>query len=177
MIGNPRTLPRGKPGVSGENGEPPEQPVAPENEDILSLLVNEPHMALQSGQVLFTEGDPPSCMYVVKSGALRIRSGGVIYEDVGPGGIVGEMALVERYPARSATVLCAERLRAGGGRRGAVLVAGLRGALCAPGHADPVAPPARDGSPLPPRAPDRQGTARTLICIGGAYAAHSEDIA
>ena len=63
MIGNPRTLPRRKPGVSGESGEPPEQrPVAPENEDILSLLVNEPHIALQSGQVLFTEGDPPSCM-------------------------------------------------------------------------------------------------------------------
>jgi CRP-like cAMP-binding protein len=36
--------------------------------------------------------------------ALRIRSGGVIYEDVGPGGIVGEMALVEHYPTRSATV-------------------------------------------------------------------------
>ena len=105
MIGNSRTLPRRKPGVSGESGEPPEQPpVAFENEDILPLLANEPHVALQSGQVLFTEGDPPSCMYVVKSGALRIRSGGVIYEDVGPGGIVGEMALVERYPARSATV-------------------------------------------------------------------------
>ena len=101
MIGNPRTLPRRKPGVSGESGE---QPVAPENEDILPLLVNEPHIALQSGQVLFTEGDPPSCMYVVKSGALRIRSGGVIYEDVGPGGIVGEMALVEKHHARSATV-------------------------------------------------------------------------
>jgi CRP/FNR family cyclic AMP-dependent transcriptional regulator len=105
MIGNPRTLPRRKPGVSGKSGEPPGQlPVAPENEDIVPLLVNEPHVALQSGQVLFTEGDPPSCMYVVKAGALRIRSGGVIYEDVGPGGIVGEMALVERYPARSATV-------------------------------------------------------------------------
>ena len=105
MIGNPRTLPRRKPGVSGKSGEPPGQlPVAPENEDIVPLLVNEPHVALQSGQVLFTEGDPPSCMYVVKAGSLRIRSGGVIYEDVGPGGIVGEMALVERYPARSASV-------------------------------------------------------------------------
>ncbi len=105
MIGNPRTSSQRKLGVSGESGEPPEQPpIESENEDILALLVNEPHVALQSGQILFTEGDPPSCMYVVKTGALRIRSGGVIYEDVGPGGIVGEMALVERYPARSATV-------------------------------------------------------------------------
>jgi CRP/FNR family cyclic AMP-dependent transcriptional regulator len=105
MIGNPRTSPRRKPGVSSTSSEPPEQTsVAPANGDIVALLVDEPHVALASGQVLFTEGDPPSCMYVVKSGTLRIRSGGVIYEDVGPGGIVGEMALVERYPARSATV-------------------------------------------------------------------------
>ena len=64
----------------------------------------QPHVALETGQVLFAEGDPPDSMYVVKSGTLRIRSGGVIYEDVGAGGIVGEMALVEHYPARSATV-------------------------------------------------------------------------
>ena len=105
MIGNPRTSPRRKLGVPAAGGEPPEQhPAAPQNSDILALLVDEPHVVLASGQVLFTEGDPPSCMYVVKSGTLRIRSGGVIYEDVGAGGIVGEMALVERYPARSATV-------------------------------------------------------------------------
>ena len=72
--------------------------------DILALVVNEPLVALGGGQVLFTEGDPPNAMYVVKSGALRIQSGGVVYEDVGPGGIVGEMALVEKHHARSATV-------------------------------------------------------------------------
>lgn len=104
MIGNPRTSSHRRPGVSATGGEPPEHIPASENSDILAILDKEPHVALASGQVLFTEGDPPSCMYVVKSGTLRIRSGGVIYEDVGPGGIVGEMALVERYPARSATV-------------------------------------------------------------------------
>jgi CRP-like cAMP-binding protein len=105
MIGNPRTSPRRRLGVSAAGGEPPEQvPAAPENGDILALLGQEPLISLAGGQVLFTEGDPPSSMYVVKSGTLRIRSGGVIYEDVGAGGIVGEMALVERYPARSATV-------------------------------------------------------------------------
>ena len=46
----------------------------------------------------------PRAIRPVPSGTLRIRSGGVIYEDVGAGGIVGEMALVERDPARSATV-------------------------------------------------------------------------
>jgi CRP-like cAMP-binding protein len=105
MSGDPRTLRGRKPGAPGKGDEPAQTLVfAPENAEILALLVNEPLIALGGGQVLFTEGDPPSSMYVVKSGALRIRSGGVIYEDVGAGGIVGEMALVEHYPARSATV-------------------------------------------------------------------------
>ena len=79
MIGNPRTSPRRRLGVSAAGGEPPEHvPAAPENGDILALLGQESLISLASGQVLFTEGDPPSCMYVVKSGTLRIRSGGVI---------------------------------------------------------------------------------------------------
>ena len=72
--------------------------------DILALVANEPRVALAGGEVLFAEGDPPTAMYVVRSGALRIQSGGVVYQDVGPGGIVGEMALVEKHHARSATV-------------------------------------------------------------------------
>ena len=105
MSGDPRTLRGRKPGALGTGDEPAQTvSVAPQNAEILALIANEPQIALESGQVLFTEGDPPNSMYVVRSGALRIRSGGVIYEDVGPGGIVGEMALVEHYPARSATV-------------------------------------------------------------------------
>jgi CRP/FNR family cyclic AMP-dependent transcriptional regulator len=79
-------------------------PVSSQDADILALVGNEPHVVLNGGQVLFAEGDPPNAMYVVKSGTLRIQSGGVVYEDVGPGGIVGEMALVEKHHARSATV-------------------------------------------------------------------------
>ena len=63
-----------------------------ENPDFLALVIDNPHIVLESGQVLFLEGDPPTCMYIVKTGQLQIRSGGVIYEDVGPGGIIGEMA-------------------------------------------------------------------------------------
>jgi CRP-like cAMP-binding protein len=43
-------------------------------------------------------------MYVVRSGKLSIRSGSVVYEDVGPGGIVGEMGIVEALQPRSAMV-------------------------------------------------------------------------
>jgi CRP/FNR family transcriptional regulator, cyclic AMP receptor protein len=41
-------------------------------------------------------------MYVVRSGTIAIRSGSVKYEDVGPGGIVGEMGIVEAHQPRSA---------------------------------------------------------------------------
>ena len=46
----------------------------------------------------------PTCMYIVKTGTLQIRSGGVIYEDVGTGGIIGEMGVIETQELRSATV-------------------------------------------------------------------------
>ena len=74
------------------------------NPDFISLVKGDPHIVLESGQVLFAEGDPPTCMYIVKTGTLQIRSGSVVYEDVGPGGIVGEMCLIEKHQTRSATV-------------------------------------------------------------------------
>ena len=43
-------------------------------------------------------------MYLVRSGTLTIRSGSVVYEDVGPGGMVGEMGIVEPNMPRSAMV-------------------------------------------------------------------------
>jgi CRP-like cAMP-binding protein len=77
----------------------------PESLDILTLLGEAATaIRLESGQVLFAEGDPADCMYVVKNGRLRIRSGSVVYEDIGSGGIVGEMGLVERNQPRSAMV-------------------------------------------------------------------------
>jgi CRP-like cAMP-binding protein len=74
------------------------------NPDLVALVIDDPHIVLESGQVLFAEGDPPTSMYIVKTGTLQIRSGSVVYEDVGPGGIVGEMGLVEKNQTRSATV-------------------------------------------------------------------------
>ena len=37
---------------------------------------------------LFAKGDPATTMYVVRSGALQVHDGNVIYETVGPGGIL-----------------------------------------------------------------------------------------
>jgi CRP/FNR family transcriptional regulator, cyclic AMP receptor protein len=73
--------------------------------DLVAMLSDEPRtVRLEAGQVLFKNDDPAGSMFVVRSGTLRIRSGSVIYEDVGPGGMVGEMGIVESNMPRSAMV-------------------------------------------------------------------------
>ena len=74
------------------------------NPDLVSLVRDDPTIVLDGGEVLFKEGDAADGMYIVKSGALRIRSGSVVYEDAVAGGIVGEMAIVEDALPRSAMV-------------------------------------------------------------------------
>jgi CRP/FNR family transcriptional regulator, cyclic AMP receptor protein len=78
--------------------------------DLVAMFRDEPGTVhLEAGEVLFTNGDPSACMYVVRSGTLTIRSGRVVYEDVGPGGIVGEMGIVEAQTPRSAMVYARTR--------------------------------------------------------------------
>jgi CRP-like cAMP-binding protein len=72
--------------------------------EFVELVAEDPLLFLERGQRLFAEGDVPTCMYVVKTGQLQISTGGVIYEDVGPGGIIGEMGVIETQELRSATV-------------------------------------------------------------------------
>jgi len=75
------------------------------SQDLIAMLSDEPRsVRLEAGQVLFKNDDPAESMFVVRSGTLRIRSGSVIYEDVGPGGMVGEMGIVEAHMPRSAMV-------------------------------------------------------------------------
>ncbi|OGA21434.1 MAG: hypothetical protein A3H34_06335 [Betaproteobacteria bacterium RIFCSPLOWO2_02_FULL_67_19] len=63
---------------------------------------------IAAGAVLFEMGDPGATMFVVKSGELRIQVGDLVFETVGAGGVVGEMALLdEEAPVRSATVIAA----------------------------------------------------------------------
>jgi CRP/FNR family cyclic AMP-dependent transcriptional regulator len=57
-----------------------------------------------AGTVVFEAGDPGSKMYVVRKGTVDIRVGGETVETVHPGGVVGEMALVDSEP-RSATAV------------------------------------------------------------------------
>jgi len=73
-------------------------------DDFLSLFGdNAETVDLDAGQVLFQQGEPAMSFYVVKSGELQILNGNHVFETVGKGGIVGEMALVDGGP-RSAMV-------------------------------------------------------------------------
>ena len=55
-----------------------------------------------SGDVIFTAGETGDCMYVVREGTVTIHAEGLPIEEVGPGGIFGELALIDSSP-RSAT--------------------------------------------------------------------------
>ena len=58
---------------------------------------------LEPGQLLFAKGDPAHEMYIVKRGQLQILNDDFVLETVGPGDLIGEMALVDESP-RSASV-------------------------------------------------------------------------
>ena len=56
----------------------------------------------QPGQNVVTQGGMGACMFVVTQGRIAISIDGLVIEHVGPGGIFGEMALVDRV-GRAAT--------------------------------------------------------------------------
>ncbi len=75
------------------------------HEQYLALLMRsgEPE-EFAAGQTVFAEGDPGDRMYLVKSGSVSLAAHGSELESIGPGGLFGEMAVIDREP-RSATVV------------------------------------------------------------------------
>jgi CRP-like cAMP-binding protein len=59
-------------------------------------------VALEPGELLFREGDPGDVMFAVVEGEVELGVNGTVVEAVGPGGILGELALIDAAP-RSAT--------------------------------------------------------------------------
>jgi CRP-like cAMP-binding protein len=62
-------------------------------------------ISLGAGDFLFREGDAADALYIVKKGTLRVVSGSTVYETLKPGGIVGEMAIVDQRSRRSASLI------------------------------------------------------------------------
>jgi CRP/FNR family cyclic AMP-dependent transcriptional regulator len=61
-----------------------------------------PPASFATGATIFAAGDKGDAMYVVRTGEVVIERGGQVMETLGPGGIFGEMALIDGSP-RSAT--------------------------------------------------------------------------
>jgi CRP-like cAMP-binding protein len=57
-----------------------------------------------AGQTIFREGDQPTLMYVVIKGEVMLSVKGIEVEKLGPGGVLGEMAMIDSVP-RSATAV------------------------------------------------------------------------
>jgi CRP-like cAMP-binding protein len=73
--------------------------------DVLAHFQNARNLiSLQSGLVLFSEGEAGKTMYVLMEGSAAICVGGEVIEVAGPGSLLGEMALVNSS-VRSATVI------------------------------------------------------------------------
>lgn len=81
-----------------------------ENPDFdFSLLArdNIPVRRFAADERIFLAGEAGSSMFIVRSGKVAIKAGGMILESVGPGGLFGEMALIDGSP-RSATAVASE---------------------------------------------------------------------
>ena len=66
-------------------------------------------VSIRRGDFLFREGDDADALYIVKGGIVQvIGEGDLVYERVGEGGIVGELAIVDEG-TRSASVRAESR--------------------------------------------------------------------
>lgn len=70
----------------------------------LSLLDPASFQAIGAGEKVFLEDEPGRAMYIVRSGRVDIITYGTVLENVGPGGIFGEMALIDDGPRSAAAI-------------------------------------------------------------------------
>jgi CRP/FNR family cyclic AMP-dependent transcriptional regulator len=66
-----------------------------------------PLQRFAAGDKIFVTEDEAKAMYVVRTGRVHIMASGVVLETIVPGGLFGEMALIDGAP-RSATAVAAE---------------------------------------------------------------------
>ena len=79
--------------------------------NLRSLFENAPYaQAFPAGATLFAAGTSGEVMYVVIEGEVEVRVQNKVVEVLGPGEIVGEMALIKPQP-RTATVMARSTCR------------------------------------------------------------------
>ena len=61
----------------------------------------------EAGEKIFLQDDPAACLYIVRGGKVQIVTYGTVLENVGPGGVFGEMSMIDGAP-RSAAAIAAE---------------------------------------------------------------------
>ena len=64
----------------------------------------------KKGDVIFNQGDPGDVMYVIQEGIVDVFRDGVKIDEVHPGRVFGEMALIRKAP-RSGTIIAQTDLR------------------------------------------------------------------
>lgn len=74
----------------------------------INLFKNDAHpLIVDRGAAVFRDGETGDTMYGVIAGEVAVIKHGVLIERIGPGGIIGEMALVDQSP-RSADAVAQE---------------------------------------------------------------------
>ncbi len=71
---------------------------------IAQLLRKERQVSFAAGEKIFEAGDPATEMYVVSEGEVEISIQGRVVDCVGPGGIFGELALIDDAPRSASAV-------------------------------------------------------------------------
>jgi CRP-like cAMP-binding protein len=71
--------------------------------DILTFLDDQPRTYAE-GEVVFEEGQSAAEMFIIREGTVILKHAGAVLETLGPGSVLGEMALIDPAP-RSATAV------------------------------------------------------------------------
>lgn len=73
--------------------------------DYLSLTeVGATAHLFDAGEKVFQQEDAASHLYIVRTGRIQIVTYGTVLENVGPGGVFGEMALIDESPRSAAAI-------------------------------------------------------------------------
>jgi CRP-like cAMP-binding protein len=72
--------------------------------DVLRGLSEDPPVSFLRNQVILEEGQVGTRMYVVLHGWVAITIGGTVVDRIGPGGVLGELALIDQAPRLASAI-------------------------------------------------------------------------